>query len=280
MATKEDALRTLLKWKSSLEDYGKIDSWSKEKDYSILSRFILSDEPKKQKEAVRRCRDYSLLPDHDTNHLHILVSKACAFLEGRLMRTHRRTDLVGQAKKYKGPTNKLFNEKLRFMNGEHLRNVDIEIEDKSISRMVRRIVEKRMCQAYHRQNRNMYNDDNRKRYYMKRATSFQLYNIGQVENVRFVERGKNTHWKRVYDANTGSIVFKKKTSYSSYDKAMEGLRIYLTKHPEDRPLMKIYVCTHCGKYHIGHNYIETNTDNQNDYPVHNAPCSQTFAESC
>ena len=54
---------------------------------------------------------------------------------------------------------------------------------------------------------------------MKRATSFQLHNLGQVENVYGVSRTTSTHWKRSYDPITGEVVFKKKMAYSTLEEA-------------------------------------------------------------
>ena len=134
-----------------------------------------------------------------------------------------RVKLQGQGERFKGETRRLFDERLRFKDNMLLRNFDIETENPKDSRKVRRIVEKRMCQAYHRRNRRVDYDGSQRRnehYWMNRATSFQLYNIGQVENVGSVSRGYSTHWKREYDELTGQVVFKKKMAYSSEEEAM------------------------------------------------------------
>lgn len=87
---------------------------------------------------------------------------------------------------------------------------------------------------------------------MKRATAFQLYNIGQVEHVKNVSRGISTHWKRMFDPITGEIVFKKKMSYNTYEEALNAINIWYTNRPEDKGNLQAYVCTICGKWHIGH----------------------------
>lgn len=87
---------------------------------------------------------------------------------------------------------------------------------------------------------------------MRRATSFQLYNIGQVEHVRNVSRGKSTHWKRVFDLETGNVVLKKKMAYPTREAAMEAIAKWHIDHPDDPREVHAYKCACCGKWHIGH----------------------------
>lgn len=148
-----------------------------------------------------------------------------------------------------------------------LRNFDIETENPKDSRKVRRIVEKRMCQAYHRRNKRMDYDDSQRRhehYWMKRATSFQLYNIGQMENVGLVCRGNSTHWKKEYDEQTRKIVFKKKMVYSSEEEANEAVNEWHRANPHDLREITAYKCAICKKWHIGHKSVmEEYSDNEN-----------------
>ena len=136
--------------------------------------------------------------------------------------------------------------------GITLKDVDITMEDGATSRKVRRIVEKRMCQAYHRQHKNCGQNGGRDRHYMKRATSFQLHNLGQIECETGVCRTESTHWKRSYDPITGEVVFKKKMGYSTYEEAMEAARQFSLRHPEDKRTISAYKCAYCGMWHIGH----------------------------
>ena len=140
----------------------------------------------------------------------------------------------------------------RSMDGKYLKDVDITMEDGATSRKVRRIVEKRMCQAYHRQHKNCGQNGGRDRHYMKRATSFQLHNLGQIECETGVCRTESTHWKRSYDPITGEVVFKKKMGYSTYEEAMEAARQFSLRHPEDKRTISAYKCAYCGMWHIGH----------------------------
>lgn len=156
--------------------------------------------------------------------------------------------------RFKSETQKLFTEKLKFKNGELLRNFDIETESCSDSRKVRRIVEKRMSQAYHKMNRHEegYKTTNNERYWMKRTTAFQLHNIGQKEKVRNVTRGLSTHWKKQYDPLTHEIVFKKKMAYRNEAAALKAIEEWKRKYPKQRIEMAAYQCSDCGKWHIGH----------------------------
>lgn len=252
--TTKDTLRIIRNWESILENNEPLEKRDLEKDIEIIDRFLILSSSREECNAVRQCREYLFRRDYDCERLLYLTAKASAVLERHMERKRNcgGNDLYGQAKRFKGTTGNLFNEKLRFLDGENLRNVDVELEDGATSRKVRRIVEKRMCQAYHKQNKSGQNHGNGRRHYMQRATSFQLFNIGQVENVRYKDRGESTHWKRVYDPNTGDVVFKKKTAFSSYEEAMNGIQHFRENHPTDSKEMHAYVCSHCGRYHIGH----------------------------
>ena len=59
-----------------------------------------------------------------------------------------------------------------------------------LSAPLRRIVEKRMCQAYFRQHREDFRQNgNMDRHLMSRATSFQLFNIGQIDDIKYQKKG-------------------------------------------------------------------------------------------
>ena len=140
------------------------------------------------------------------------------------------------------------------MDGMYLRNFDVETESSRDSKKVRRIVEKRMCQAYHRAHKKCHSEgfSNRDRYWKQRATAFQLYNIGQVENVTNVSRGVSTHWKVMFDPQTGQKVYKKKMAYSTEQEALDAVKKWKLKHPSDLKEMHAYKCDFCNKWHIGH----------------------------
>lgn len=158
----------------------------------------------------------------------------------------------GQGKRFASTTKKLYNEKLRFKNGEFLCNIDISLEDGKTSRKVRRIVEKRMCQAYYKLNKTYNKEDNCTRHYIKRAISFQLHNLGNVEYVSGEHRTDSTHWKKVYDPICDCIVLKPKQGYSTYEEANEAAKLHMLRHPDDKYIVSAYKCIYCDKWHIGH----------------------------
>ena len=87
---------------------------------------------------------------------------------------------------------------------------------------------------------------------MKRAVSYELFVMGQVENVEQLSRGNLTHWKRQYDSNTGKVVFKKKHGYQTAEEAeLSAIRL-VNDNPWCRKSVSVYKCVHCNMYHIGH----------------------------
>ncbi|MBR4645521.1 MAG: hypothetical protein IKO75_00200 [Bacteroidales bacterium] len=247
---------TLKRWENSLVRFGKIDQWNISEDYAALNTFIFSGKYKEARNAIRDCRDYSMAGIYDASTLLDKVQYACRILNrtesGKTKKESKKNNSVGQSKRFLSITKKLYNEKLRFKDGENLRGIDISIEDGATSRMVRRIVEKRMCQAYYRQHKEDDDHGARDRHYMKRATSFQLHNLGQIECAVGLCRTESTHWKKMYDPATGKKVFKKKDEYSSYEEASDAANEFALRHPEDKRQVNAYKCAHCGKWHIGH----------------------------
>ena len=258
-------VKNILKhWKKSIERYNKIDEWNFSENVSVLSRYIRNNEnngSKDLKGLIRSLRDNILCPNPNLEQIVQTIEKALVALDPPAIcmfskKVNGRIKIAGQEVRFKGETEHLFKERLKFKEGMLLRNFDIETECAKDSRKVRRIVEKRMSQAYHRMTKRAKDGDsheaNSERYWMKRATSYQLYNIGQVENVRCLSRGLSTHWKRCYDPQTGEIVFKKKMAYSTLEEALKAIDEWYLFHPEENRPMQAYKCSHCKKWHIGH----------------------------
>ena len=165
----------------------------------------------------------------------------------------RKGKTFGQQERYEHVTKAIFREKLKCMNDVCLRNVDITTEQPWLVKKVRRIIEKRMCQTYHKQHKEVFHEQgNRSRHNMKRAISYELYNIGQVENIEKRSRGESTHWKRKYDPNTGKIVFKKKVGYNTIEEAKKSAIKLVNDKPWCHKTVNVYKCSHCQQYHIGH----------------------------
>ena len=249
-------------WKNSIEKYNKLDRWKAKEQFSAMGKYLhCNDDSRDIVRLVRLIRDSAISPNPNTDSLLSMISKVldmvnvsktiCLFTKV----ANGRVKLQGQGERFKGETKRLFDERLRFKGNMLLRNFDIETENPKDSRKVRRIVEKRMCQAYHRRNKRVDYDDAQRRYehyWMKRATSYQLYNIGQMENVGSVSRGYSTHCKREYDELTGQVVFKKKMVYSSEEEAVKAVKEWKINHLEDKRDITAYKCAICKKWHIGH----------------------------
>lgn len=262
-------------WKNSIEKYNKLDTWKIGEQLSILGRYLRNnDDSKDIVRQVRFIRDCVISPNFNVNQLLYMINKVVAMAEASmksvclsLKKINGRIKLKGQGERFKGETMRLFDERIRFKGNMLLRNFDIETETPRDSRKVCRIVEKRMCQAYHRSNKRIDYDDSQRRhehYWMKRATSFQLYNIGQMENVGSVCRGNSTHWKKEYDEQTGKIVFKKKMVYSSEEEANEAVKEWQRTKTHDKREITAYKCAICKKWHIGHkSKMEEYSDNEN-----------------
>lgn len=274
---------TLRGWEVSLLRYGHIDSWNLNEKVNCIGDYLKSSEDSLTiRRLVSKIRDLVILPSYKS-YIIIKMIRNVLYRVGTSKDENadnrHKKQLPGQRVRFKGQTDKLFDERLRFMDGRLLRNFDIEIETARDSKKVRRIVEKRMSQAYYKMNckATSRNENSRNhRYWMQRATAFQLYNIGQVEHVKNVSRGLSTHWKRMYDPITGDIVFKKKMSYSSYDEAMEAIESWCNTNPKDIGKMQAYKCTECGKWHIGHKSMlkdEAISDNV-------LPCQNVYGNVC
>lgn len=254
-------IKSILKrWESSLIRFGKIDSWNFSQSLEALSGYVRStSDDDVTRRQVREIRDRALVPTLNADYLVSLIQtvlgansheiELCDDTNGT-----SRTQKNGQDVRFRHETSRIFEERLRFKSGMLLRNFDIETEAACDAKIVRRIVEKRMCQAYHRiYGKNRKNrHSNSDRYWEHRATAFQLYNIGQVENVEVFERGKSTHWKKMYDYQTQQVVYKKKMAYSSIEEAEDASKKWKENHPYDSKEIHAYQCDFCHKWHIGH----------------------------
>ena len=257
-----EVVKVLKSWKYSLDHYEKLDNLKLSENLSVLGAYLRTkDEDIKVMRLVKQIRDKALCPMFDITSMKVLLNKFFDSLklcraEEDSNTTHKSYYKVkeGQGFRFKGQTHRLFEERLHFKGEMLLRNFDVATESARDSRIVRRIVEKRMCQAYHRMNKGMCDAalSNKNRYWKRRAISFQLYNIGQVDDIHSTSRGESTHWKKMYDPQTGKVVFKKKMAYPSEGAALEAIKLWKISHFEDTKEMAAYQCSHCHKWHIGH----------------------------
>ena len=259
----KETRKVLKSWETSLERYGKLDAWNYNSSLSTLGDYLRSkDDSDSIRNLVRQIRDRAICPSFNAESLLSLIRKALAVdepeIEPQVYQMNDNGEYIiqknGQVARFRNETGRIFEEKLRFKSGMYLRNFDVETESPRDSKKVRRIVEKRMCQAYHRAHRRSHTEEfsNRDRYWKQRATAFQLYNIGQVENVTNVSRGLSTHWKVMFDPQTGQKVYKKKMAYSTEQEALEAVKKWKITHPFDLKEIHAYKCDYCNKWHIGH----------------------------
>lgn len=255
--------KVLKSWKTSLERYGKLDGWNFSQNLSILSVYLRSKQDSNSVRClVRQIRDRALSQTVDVEVMMSLIQKVFAYDElkaeqqANLQVTEQRVQKNGQDVRFRNETERIFSEKLRFKGGMLLRNFDVETESPYDSRKVRRIVEKRMSQAYYRTRRKVrsMNPSNKDRYWEHRAIAFQLYNIGQIENVKDNSREVSSHWKEMFDQYTKDVVLKKKMAYRTEKEAMDAICQWRKDHPSDMIEMVAYKCSSCDKWHIGHNY--------------------------
>ena len=253
----------LTSWESSLVRYGKIDCWNYSENLTTLGRYLRSNESTLEEHyLIKYIRDSIIGVNFNVKSVLKAIQKLMnleAVKEKELTSMLVKMDgnrivLNGQDVRFKKETEKIFKEKLKFKKGMLLRNFDIETEAPHDSKKVRRIVEKRMCQAYHRMHKKDegYKTSNREKYWMDRATAFQLYNIGQKEKARNTRRGESTHWKWKKDPITHELVLKKKMGYKNEEAAQKAIAQWQINHPYDSREITAYKCNYCNKWHIGH----------------------------
>lgn len=252
----------LKRWKVSLSRYGHIDNWNFNEKMNRIGDYLSSSEDSPTiRLLVSKVRDIVISPSYESSVVIQMIKNVLYEAETLKTRREQCKVLFGQRIRFLEQTYKLFDEKLKFMDGMLLRNFDIQLETARDSKKVRRIVEKRMSQAYYKMNckaTSRKKNSRNHRYWMQRATAFQLYNIGQIEHVKNVSRGFSTHWKRMFDPITREIVFKKKMSYRSYEEALEAIDLWYKHIPSDVGKMRAYKCSECKNWHIGHKSLLIN----------------------
>ena len=170
-----EVVKVLKSWKSSLDHCDKLDAWKLSANLSVLGVYLRTkDKDIKVMRLVKQIRDKALCPMFDVSSMKELLNR---FFDS-LNSSHIKEDdskshyivKEGQGFRFKGQTQRLFEERLHFKGEMLLRNFDVETESAHDSRIVRRIVEKRMCQAYHRMNKGTC--ENKDRYWKRRAISY------------------------------------------------------------------------------------------------------------
>lgn len=258
---KKKIFQMMRRWLNVLNVSGKLDQLYQVKDYNTLGQFIMHEKDKRLLAMAKDCRDYSLSTAFSAENLIKKINLLMIELEKLIKKEEKKSadyvdirfESICQSVLYRSATRRIYGEKLHFAGEMSLRNFDVNMAAHSDSRKVRRIVEKRMCQAYHRQNHlYMHSESNSLRHGMHRAVSYQLHNLGQIEKV--TRRSAGSHWKQAIDCVTGQSVLKPKQSYSTIEEAEMVAQKYTKRHPNEELPMTAYKCAHCNKYHIGHEY--------------------------
>ena len=255
METANEIRQIICKWNSSLGKFGKIDQWQFESDIASIDRYTSSCEASPCTNALRRIMYFATTTTPDKKMLQEALSTGIKKLteqigESKYSMTAGRSHI---ADTYQYATKRVFNEKLRFKDNRYLRNIDPIMEDGETARKVRRIVEKRMCQEYYRMRKGCSAMEGRRdRFAEIRATSYQMQNLGQIEEIEGLTRTEATHWKRSYDYVTGKVVLKPKKSFETLEEAEADARKRNRRLEKGCTPYTAYRCAYCGKYHIGH----------------------------
>lgn len=260
---KSEIQQILKKWEGNLRRNGSIDTARFSQVSNEIDSYIRSNKNSQVAKLLTSCRDSTLSQNPNNEKILKNVRHALFLIQKEINDEKRELGYdvdLGQRQRYESISKKLYSEKLRFKDNKSLREADVTLMEGKDSRKVRRIVEKRMCQEYHRQHKQYatYRTSGKARHEMDRAVSYQIFNLGQLDG-RTNTREAGTHWKKIIDYSTGDYVMKKKVEYATVEEAQLHIELYKFAHPHDYRPMNVYYCEHCHHYHIGHDR-GTNSD--------------------
>ena len=253
---KNEIQKILRKWEGNLRRNGSMDATRFSQVSNEIDSYIRTRKNTQVARLLTSCRDSTLSASPNNDNILRNLRHALFLLQKEINDEKRELGFdvdLGQRQRYEAISKKLYSEKLRFKGNKSLREADVTLMEGRDSRKVRRIVEKRMCQEYHRQHkhRSSYRFSGKARHEMDRAVSYQIFNLGQLDG-HANQRGIGTHWKKIVDYSSGEYVMKKKVEYATLEEAQLNIELYKFAHPKDKRLMHAYYCEHCGHYHIGH----------------------------
>ena len=121
---KQEVKKLLKSWESSLERYSKLDSWKIEKDLAILGEYLRGKEDSKSiRELVRQIRDKAICPSFESTSMVTLIKRVFEKMDTpkeevclMVKRGSRRIKKEGQEFRFRGQTQKIFEEKLKEYN--------------------------------------------------------------------------------------------------------------------------------------------------------------------
>ena len=185
-----------------------------------------------------------------SSQLRHTLKQLCHTLDsGSIKKVKKIRSDIGMSEFYRPLSRRLRKEKIRKV-GKQLRYVDRNSNDAKTTKLVDRIIEKRAAQEVYKLWKNSAPDSNWYRQKIRRAKSFNLYNM-DFSDYKAEERFRGTHWAVTYDYK-GKRRFRKKLSFDSMEEAEKASKSYNEAHPEQEYPMTAYQCAHCGKFHIGH----------------------------
>lgn len=253
---KNEIQKILKKWERDLRRNGFIDATRFSQISSEIDSYIRSNKNTQVARLLKSCRDSTLSASPNKGKILKNLRYALFLLQKEINEKKRELGInvdLGQRQRYEAISKRLYSEKLRFKANKSLREADVTLMEGRDSRKVRRIVEKKMCQEYHRQHKRFssYRGTGKGRHEMNRAVSYQIFNLGQLDG-HANQRGNGTHWKKIVDYSSGKYVMKKKVEYAALEEAQLNIELHKLAHPKDKRPMRAYYCEHCGHYHIGH----------------------------
>ena len=244
------------KWLKLLTTYGKLDSTSLNKDFNVIHKVIKSANVSKDlRSCISSCRDYALAEAKNIAELCRCLRKTLKHLcstqeDSTMQQVKSQYNDQGMIERFRPLSKRLEREDIHRIN-KRMAYTDMQTDSSATTKRVRRIVEKRAAQAVHRNTEKKDRETNRYRQYIRRATSFSLYNKSFID-YDASKRSSGTHWKVCYRHKCAGKKLKAKQSYNSLEEALMACHIYSKNHPEDSRRMAAYKCEHCNKWHIGH----------------------------
>lgn len=153
---KNEIQKILKKWERDLRRNGFIDATRFSQMSSEIDSYIRSNKNTQVARLLTSCRDSTLQASPNKGKILKNLRHALFLLQKEINEEKRELGInvdLGQRQRYEAISKRHYSEKLRFKANKSLRRADVTLMEGRDSRKVRRIVEKKMCQEYHRQHK-------------------------------------------------------------------------------------------------------------------------------
>ena len=255
----------LNRWTKMLETYGKLEEATINSDVRTIDlalpslvRFV------NLRKQIAVCKYYAMYDGGNITRFIEYIKNCLSFLkrimeDGKVKQIRRDYENQGMTERYNPLSRRLAQERIRKIDKPF---ISAAIDDnKKTSKLVRRIVEKRAAQEVYRTGRykERYNNSFRQR--VRRAVSFNLYKATAPDYDPKL-RKSGTHWKVSYKYHVKGKYLTSKVSYDTYEEALSACESYMNYHPHELQKMQPYQCSHCNKWHIGHERIWSSIDEE------------------